>query len=415
MRIDPETGLPLYLPDNAFSFAFPVTGALASGGTAMGRQFMEELAQQKVPKKLTGSAKWLELVKKVLASPKDTHLRILRRGALAAPIGAAMGLATGHIIDATRAAGRKNLARKLEESGVVLDPERMELMSEKLSTDGKGNVSDTALRTSTRPGENSPLFSQVRTTTARSLPETKPISDGSEDFLGVTKISSRWAKLLAKRAEEIAGGLADGKSDAEYPKDELRKGIEVEKEHTDDPEKAKEIAKDHLEEHPTYYEALAKMEKKLEDKEAELDPAFAGGFKETINANMQGPKLSPRDSDKTLAQKVAEKLLEKKADENRTLGIPNPIVLGGLGGLAGVGITGYQGAQDWRKYLQGKETREKMWESMRKKNLTPSKFGPAEKALFTKYQKHVKGLRGPMGGNALLGAGLGLGAGLLFS
>ena len=35
--------------------------------------------------------------------------------------------------------------------------------------------------------------------------------------------------------------------------------------HTDDPEKAKEIAMDHLQEFPTYYTALKEMEKKLEE------------------------------------------------------------------------------------------------------------------------------------------------------
>ena len=41
---------------------------------------------------------------------------------------------------------------------------------------------------------------------------------------------------------------------------ELRAGMEVEKEHTDDPEIAKQIAKDHLSEIPDYYTRLLKME-----------------------------------------------------------------------------------------------------------------------------------------------------------
>jgi len=41
---------------------------------------------------------------------------------------------------------------------------------------------------------------------------------------------------------------------------ELAMGIEVEKEHTDDPEVAKKIAKDHLAEMPDYYTKLKKME-----------------------------------------------------------------------------------------------------------------------------------------------------------
>lgn len=46
---------------------------------------------------------------------------------------------------------------------------------------------------------------------------------------------------------------------------ELNAGIEVEMEHTDDPEIAEKIALDHLSEFPGYYTALAEMEEGLED------------------------------------------------------------------------------------------------------------------------------------------------------
>lgn len=42
---------------------------------------------------------------------------------------------------------------------------------------------------------------------------------------------------------------------------QLRKGIEVEKEHTQDERLAREIALDHLWELPDYYDKLSKMEK----------------------------------------------------------------------------------------------------------------------------------------------------------
>lgn len=45
---------------------------------------------------------------------------------------------------------------------------------------------------------------------------------------------------------------------------ELEMGIEVEKEHTKDDAKAREIALDHLKEFPDYYTRLADMEKKAE-------------------------------------------------------------------------------------------------------------------------------------------------------
>jgi len=49
-------------------------------------------------------------------------------------------------------------------------------------------------------------------------------------------------------------------------KDQLQKGIGVEMEHTNDKEKATEIATDHISEFPDYYDRLGKMEKKA-DKE----------------------------------------------------------------------------------------------------------------------------------------------------
>lgn len=45
-------------------------------------------------------------------------------------------------------------------------------------------------------------------------------------------------------------------------KNQIKKGVEVEKEHTNDIEKAKEVAMDHLTELPNYYDELDSMEKK---------------------------------------------------------------------------------------------------------------------------------------------------------
>jgi len=67
-------------------------------------------------------------------------------------------------------------------------------------------------------------------------------------------------KALLKIADELDGGLADGRPDSDFPSDELKKGTEVEFEHTSDRGKAKEIAKDHLAEDPEYYTKLEKIE-----------------------------------------------------------------------------------------------------------------------------------------------------------
>ena len=67
-----------------------------------------------------------------------------------------------------------------------------------------------------------------------------------------------------KKAEEdrLPGGRADNEPDKKFPKAELKKGQTHEREHTNDPGLAKEIAKDHLEEDKKYYDKLEQVEKK---------------------------------------------------------------------------------------------------------------------------------------------------------
>jgi hypothetical protein len=64
--------------------------------------------------------------------------------------------------------------------------------------------------------------------------------------------------------EAIPGGMAKGKSDADFDPKQIEKGIKIELEHTGDAEKAKEIAQDHLTEIPDYYDRLDKMEGEAE-------------------------------------------------------------------------------------------------------------------------------------------------------
>lgn len=53
--------------------------------------------------------------------------------------------------------------------------------------------------------------------------------------------------------------------DSYFDEKELRKGIKVEMEHTNDKNIAKNIAKDHLVEHPNYYKRLDKMENSFKE------------------------------------------------------------------------------------------------------------------------------------------------------
>jgi len=72
-------------------------------------------------------------------------------------------------------------------------------------------------------------------------------------------------KKAEMREDQIPGGKADHKTPKDFNEKELKKGVKIEMEHTNDKKKAKEIAMDHLEEFKgkKYYEELVKMEKRL--------------------------------------------------------------------------------------------------------------------------------------------------------
>lgn len=66
-------------------------------------------------------------------------------------------------------------------------------------------------------------------------------------------------------------GKHSGTADEKFNPEELKKGIKVEMEHTDNLYVAKLIAKDHLVELPDYYTRLAKMEKTAPSDEREKE------------------------------------------------------------------------------------------------------------------------------------------------
>lgn len=69
----------------------------------------------------------------------------------------------------------------------------------------------------------------------------------------------------AKYRDQLNGGKADKKIPSDFPKKDIEKGHRVEFEHTNDPNIAKEIAIDHLEEHKDYYAGLEHMENALKE------------------------------------------------------------------------------------------------------------------------------------------------------
>jgi hypothetical protein len=70
-------------------------------------------------------------------------------------------------------------------------------------------------------------------------------------------------------------GKHNDRPDSDFDADELALGIKIEKEHTDNEEEAKDIAKDHLKEIPDYYSRLKKMEEGAKTKDASLVRAIS--------------------------------------------------------------------------------------------------------------------------------------------
>jgi len=95
-----------------------------------------------------------------------------------------------------------------------------------------------------------------------------PVRDGAGGIAGVLLVAGavlafpgvgRWWM----ERERIPGGLAAGRRPDQFDPAQLQRGIRVELEHTSDPSVAREIAMDHLIEHPNYYTALDQMERGL--------------------------------------------------------------------------------------------------------------------------------------------------------
>ena len=90
----------------------------------------------------------------------------------------------------------------------------------------------------------------------------KALQEGPQQYLD-------YRKRQEKKAEDLVhGGKADNKPDSDFPSEQIDKGMKVEREHTDNPQIAKEVAKDHLTEDKKYYDHLKEMEDKYVEKKA---------------------------------------------------------------------------------------------------------------------------------------------------
>jgi len=110
------------------------------------------------------------------------------------------------------------------------------------------------------------------------------------------KIALNFDRLFAR--DYIRGGKGDMLPDRMFKKKQLAKGVKHEREHTMDPEIAKEIAKDHLAENPDYYTMLERAEKKADASSQPEAPAADMSPNNTMN--LTSMRLPPSEIDKIL-------------------------------------------------------------------------------------------------------------------
>lgn len=101
-------------------------------------------------------------------------------------------------------------------------------------------------------------------------------------------------------------GESKNQPDSKYDKLELETGKEVEKEHVNDPDASKEIAKDHLEENPKYYsKVLAPSEKEVERTMKEV--AKTHGYK-LPDRKKDPPKKEGKDNSDVLSYEQRKRM-----------------------------------------------------------------------------------------------------------
>jgi hypothetical protein len=109
------------------------------------------------------------------------------------------------------------------------------------------------------------------------------IKDGGEEDDAEQTFANAFAVLLDASAEKLNAAARKAKLKeigedefAQIDKDELQRGAEVEREHTDDMVMAAVIAARHILEFPDYYDALRDMEDTLKEKHGKGGPPDPG-------------------------------------------------------------------------------------------------------------------------------------------
>ena len=89
-----------------------------------------------------------------------------------------------------------------------------------------------------------------------------------KEYLSQQKVFNPFVKEMSLKQGDVP--------DEEFDPEQLKKGVEIEREHTDDVDVAKQIAKAHLKEFPNYYTKLKQMEDGMKKKEG-LVPGIPDG------------------------------------------------------------------------------------------------------------------------------------------
>ena len=154
--------------------------------------------------------------------------------------------------------------------------------------------------------------------------------------VGGTKLHDNPKKKSAYKGR-LPGGLADKCKPSDFDKKALAKGTKVELEHTGDRKLAQEIAMDHLVEHPGYYEALEKMERKLEAKGNPKKKTLRGRVKRAEKkAESTGKRVGKRvKKDVKAAGKDVKKFAGTKTGYGALGAGAGALLLGPLGAVAG--------------------------------------------------------------------------------
>lgn len=124
----------------------------------------------------------------------------------------------------------------------------------------------------------------------------------------ITNVTSYKDSIKILKNKGILNEADIREKNLDVDQEELKKGIEVEKEHTDDPVKAEEIALDHLAEDPQYYTKLDKAG--LEENEEELSPRMKQIQKSM--GDMNRPPITPERAKELKAKINAEREKNKK-------------------------------------------------------------------------------------------------------